>query len=354
VTLGYADHAESLPAAVHGSVTNVIAARGKKRPLYVLPNGGGPNGGGLGYGLFVLDEETRRYLAGHIEDIPDALTRGSAWVDLWENLLEDPRMASEFLDLAARALPKERDEQNTQLILSDLTRAFWLMLGPEERSARAPALEAMLRGGIAQASTASQKSAWFNAFRDVVLSADGLAWLESVWRRDQKIDGLTFAEADEITMALELAVREVPHWQEILAAQRERIQNPDRKERFEFVMPALSSDPAIRRQAFERFRDLKNRRREPWVLEALHYLNHPLREQQGLQFVAPSLELLPEIQRTGDIFFPQRWMDASLGGHRSPAAAQAVRDFLARHPELPERLRWTVLSSADDLFRVTR
>jgi aminopeptidase N len=73
-----------------------------------------------------------------------------------------------------------------------------------------------------------------------------------------------------------------------------------------------------------------------------------------MRFVAPSLELLPEIQRTGDIFFPQRWMDAMLSGHRSAAAAKAVRDFLARHPDLPERLRWTVLSSADDLFRVSR
>jgi aminopeptidase N len=155
-------------------------------------------------------------------------------------------------------------------------------------------------------------------------------------------------------MAMELAVREVPDWQQILAVQRDRTQNPDRKDRFEFVMPALSADPAVREQAFERFRNIENRRREPWVLESLHYLNHPLREEHALRFVVPSLELLPEIQRTGDIFFPQRWMDASLGGHRSPTAAKAVRDYLAKHAELPERLRWTVLSSADDLFRVTR
>jgi aminopeptidase N len=119
-------------------------------------------------------------------------------------------------------------------------------------------------------------------------------------------------------------------------------------------MPALSADPAVREQAFERFRNIENRRREPWVYESLHYLNHPLREEHALRFVAPSLDLLPEIQRTGDIFFPQQWMDATLGGHRSPAAAKAVRDFLARHPDLPERLQWKVLSSADDLFRVTR
>jgi hypothetical protein len=44
--------------------------------LYILPNGGG-----LGYGAFLLEMGTRRYLLEHLEDIPDALTRGSAWVD---------------------------------------------------------------------------------------------------------------------------------------------------------------------------------------------------------------------------------------------------------------------------------
>lgn len=349
VTIGREGDAESLAVSVDGAVTEVSAARGSKRPFYILPNGGG-----LGYGRFVLDDATRRYLAEHIEDIPDALTRGSAWVDLWENVLEAPQTGSEFLDIATRALPKERDEQNTQLILSYLRHGFWLLLPQSERLARAPALETVLREGIVQAGTASQKSAWFSTFRDVALTADGLAWLERVWRRDEKINGLTFAETDEITMAQELAVREVPLWQQILASQRDRTQNPDRKSEFEFVMPALSADPAVREQAFERFRKVENRRREPWVLESLHYLNHPLRQEHALRFVTASLELLPEIQRTGDIFFPQRWMDASLAGHRSRAAAQAVRDYLAQHPDLPERLRWTVLSAGDDLLRVGR
>jgi len=349
VSIGYADHAESISVSMQGAVSKVSSVRGRKHPLYVLPNGGG-----LGYGMFFLDDQTRRYLTANIESIPDALTRGSAWVDLWDNVLEARLTGPEFLDLTTRALPKESDEQNTQLILSYLSRAFWLFLPPHERIARAPALEAMLRDRMAQARTAGEKSAWFNTFRDVVLTAGGLDWLERVWRREQKIEGLSFAETDEITMALELAVREVPGWQQILAAQRDRTQNPDRKSEFEFVMPALSADPTVREQAFERFRKIENRRREPWVLLSLHYLNHPLREQDALPFVTPSLELLPEIQRTGDIFFPQRWTAATLAGHRSPAAAQAVRDFLARRPDLSERLRWTVLSSADDLFRVAR
>jgi hypothetical protein len=107
------------------------------------------------------------------------------------------------------------------------------------------------------------------------------------------------AEPDEITIAFELAVREVPAWEAILKLQLERT-DPDRKARFAFVMPAPSADAAVRERAFERFRDVENRRREPWVLESLQYLNHPLRETDVRRFVAPALELLREIQQTGD------------------------------------------------------
>ena len=152
-------------------------------------------------------------------------------------------------------------------------------------------------------------------------------------------------------MALELGVRAVPGWQAILEAQLERTQNPDRKARFAFVMPALSADPAVRVQAFERFRSVENRRREPWVLESLQYLNHPLREAHARQFVAPGLRLVREVQQTGDIFFPTRWTEALLSGHRSPEIAATVREFVAAVPDYPQRLQWTVLSAADELFR---
>jgi len=101
-------------------------------------------------------------------------------------------------------------------------------------------------------------------------------------------------------------------------------------------------------------KDPVNRRREPWVLEGLGYLHHPLRAEVSAHYVKPSLEMLREIQRTGDIFFPKRWMDATLSGHVSPAVAQTVKSFVdALPPDYPDRLRRIILSSADDLFRRT-
>jgi len=349
VTLGYSDGLRHVPAYLEGRPIAVAGAAGLPRPLFILPNGGG-----LGYGLFLLDSDSRRYLLDHVEEVPDPLTRGAAWVTLWDNLLEGQVTPSEFANAALRAAPLESDEQNVQRILSYLVRTFWRFLPASERTSRSVALETMLRAGLERATTASQKAAWFNAFRDTVLTGDGLAWLERVWRREERVPGLPLAESDEITMAEELAVREVPETQAILRAQLERTQNPDRKTRFAFVMPALSPDASVREQAFERFRSVDNRRREPWVQESLQYLNHPLREPESNRFVTPALELLREIQQTGDIFFPTRWTESTLGGHRSPEAAAAVRAFLAKQPDYPERLRWVILTAADELFRAAR
>ena len=61
----------------------------------------------------------------------------------------------------------------------------------------------------------------------------------------------------------------------------------------------------------------------------------------------PALELLEEIQLTGDIFFPKRWLDAVLGGHQSSEAVEIVESFLKDNPDYPEKLKAKILQSLD-------
>jgi aminopeptidase N len=257
-----------------------------------------------------------------------------------------------LLDLALRALPRESDEQLTSRVLGYAANTWWRFLDPAERTARASRFEALLREGLAQAQSPSQKAAWFGALRNVAQTPAAVSWLQQVWAKTETVPGLPLAEADYTALALELAVREVDGWRDMLKTQLDRIENPDRRGRFQFVMPALSADAAEREQWFLALKDVNNRRREPWVLEGLNYLHHPLRANASKKYVEPSLDLLWEIQKTGDIFFPKRWLDATLGGHRSPEVANKVRAFLARLPaNYPDRLRNITLQSADDLFR---
>jgi aminopeptidase N len=347
VVLGDAQGARTLPVALDGNTAEARDAVGLPAPAFVLANGEG-----WAYGDIVPDPASLAHLSRSVPDIADPLTRGSAWVTLWDGLLNGRVSPSAFMDLATTALPKETDEQMTSRVLGYAGNAWWRFLPVAERTRRAAAYEQLLREGLARAGTASQKAAWFGALRNVSLTAPTVEWLRKVWARTETVPGLPLAEADYTTLALELAVREVDGWKAILAEQLTRIENPDRKGRFQFVMPALSADPAERDQWFRSLADVNNRRREPWVLEGLSYLHHPLRARASTGHVMPSLEMLWAIQKTGDIFFPKRWLDAVLGGHNSPEVAAMVRQFLASlPPNYPERLKNITLQSADELFR---
>ena len=358
VLLGTPADARTVSLEIKDERTEIPDAAAPAQLEFILPTGGG-----LAYGGVTLDDRSRAFLLAHVEELQDPVARGAAWITFWDELLNGRVDPSEFIEAALRALPHENTEQNVQLITSYLDDAVWRFIGNNARRALAPRLERALRDGIARSTASSLKSTYFSAFRTVVSTDDGVAFLERVWRRRERVPGLVLAEPDEATMALELAVRGVPSAASILEEQLQRFQNPDRKARFEFVMPALSGEEATRDGFFTRLSDLNNRRREPWVIEGLSYLNHPLRANESLKHLRPSIDILETIQRTGDIFFPKNWMDAVLGGHSSRDAVNIVRAFLDEHPApdpaaaagaappYPVRLRQIILQSADELFR---
>src|SRR5439155_22707470 len=146
--------------------------------------------------------------------------------------------------------------QNVQLVLDYVDDAFWRFIPASARQSLAPQLERTMRFGLDRASSSSLKSTYFSAFRSVVTTPDGIAFVERVWRRQEKIPGLKLAEPDEATMALDLAVRSVSAAASILEEQRGRFMNPDRKERFEFVIPSVSDREDIRDALFKKLSDV--------------------------------------------------------------------------------------------------
>lgn len=293
-------------------------SRTKAHPGFVLPDG---------YGEYHLDAASKSYLLEHLPEIADPLVRAQAWSALWEDRVD-------VFELALKAIPRESEELILQRLLGDLDRLMWRHMDQLGR------VEAMLRAGMETAKTRSVKSAFFQVYRQVA----PVDWLEKLWRKEIVIADLPLAEADFTRLAAELTLRGV----DVRQAQLARIENPDRKAQWVFNMPALDPDPTA---WFERLRDVRNRAKEPWVLEGLSWIHHPRRMGSGEKYVRPSLELLREIQRTGDIFFPQRWMGATLGNYRSESVAKEVRGFLRALPaDYPPRLRLTILVAADDLL----
>ena len=349
VLLAYPDQDRILAGHLNASSTIIPGAVNLSKPDYILPNGRG-----LAYGYFKLDPDSRTYLLNHLPELDDPVRRGIAWMTLWEDMLYGHTTPDDLIDLGLRALNREKDELNIQRVLSSLSGAYWKYLLPDRRMALASDLEDVLWKHMDRAATSSLKAAFFNTLRSVTLTKEGLARLHDIWAQNETIAGLKLSERDYIGMAAGLVLRGVSAPDQILKTQQERIQNPDRISRFAFVMPALSADPEVRNAFFTSLFEEKNRAREPWVLEALRYIHHPLRARSSESYIRPGLDLLEEIQRTGDIFFPKGWLDATLGGHQTETAADIVRDFLADHPDYPPRLRAKILQSADTLFRAAR
>jgi aminopeptidase N len=260
-----------------------------------------------------------------------------------------------LLDTLIVALPHESDELVLQHMLARAIALFWRFTRRDGRPVVAGTLEPVLRTGLDRSASKAVRAAWFNALRTVAITPATIAWLERIWRRDEIVDGLPMSESDETTLACELAIRGVGDAPEVVARQLARIRNPDRRARLAFIAPALSSDETVRDTFFAQLREPSARSREAWVVDAARYLHHPLRADASRRYVVPALDLLPEIQRTGDIFFPKRWADATLDGHADARVADDVRAYVDGLPgEYPERLRWILLSSADSLFRAAR
>jgi aminopeptidase N len=340
-------HAEVTLASEHADVPDVA---GLPTPDWVLPVGEG-----LGYGLFELDPTTLAFLRSSAHQIDDSLARGAAFVTLWDLMLEGRIPPTDLYDELLRSLSGEPEELNVQLLLDQARILFWRFTAPSDRARLAARTEPILFDGLARAATTSRRTAWFNALRAMAHREAAVAWLERVWRREERVRGLTLSETDEADLALDLAVRGVANANGILDQQLARFTNPDRRARFAFVMAAVSPDPVERDRFVERLRDPAGRRREAWAIDGLRYLHHPLRASTSAKHVLPALQMLEEIQRTGDIFFPKRWVDATLAGSQSGEMAEAVRAYInGLPPGYPQRLRWLLLASADPLFRAAR
>ncbi|MEM9410965.1 MAG: hypothetical protein AAGA30_07625, partial [Planctomycetota bacterium] len=261
-----------------------------------------------------------------------------------------------FLRAVIRGLESENEPLNRKKLLDYLELGFWSLLEEADRKKFAVPIEELLWSKVdPNASTTldvEAKSAYFKSLIRVFTSESMVQKLYEIWKTQREIGDLKLSELDVVQLGYELAVRLPEESQLILELLGKRIENPDRQLRHQFVAPSLSADKEIRDQFFGLLKNPKNRRPERWVLEAVSLLHHPLRANQAVGYVLPSLELMEDIQATGDIFFPKRWMVATLSGHRSKEVAETIVQFLNKRPNYSVRLRRKILQAADLLLRI--
>ncbi|GAB3540166.1 M1 family aminopeptidase [Pontibacter brevis] len=346
VKLVYPHNQKELTINMNQQEVVVEAAAGEPVPDFILFNTSGQ-----GYGVFPVDEQ----MLPSLFTLEDPVVRASAYINLYENMLNGRTITPEqLLALYRKRLVNETEELNLRLLTSQLDDIFWKFLSPATRSRLAPALEQELWSAMQQQEAANSKKLLFKAYQSIALSKEAQDRLYQVWEKQEAPAGVKLTEDDYTSLALALALRDYKPEANILEKQMSRIQNPDRRQRLQFMLPALSANEQKRDAFFASLKEEQNREKEAWVNATLAYLHHPLRAETSEKYLKESLGLLEEIQLTGDIFFPYSWLQATFGSYQSPAAANTVRRFLDAHPDYNPKLRAKILQAADDLFRAEK
>src|SRR5213078_1052605 len=128
LAMGFPNGMRITPAHMNATRVQVPIPPDMPLPLYILPNGEG-----VGYGLFRLDAVSKAYFLEHLPDVGDGVTRATAWLTLWDDMLEGGTPPKGLIELALRSLPLEKEEQNVQRILGYLNEAYWIFSSDGER-----------------------------------------------------------------------------------------------------------------------------------------------------------------------------------------------------------------------------
>jgi aminopeptidase N len=313
-----------------------------------------PNSNGFGYGYFELDELSKKFLLRDLSVYTNPVTRCSAYNTCWENMLNKNINQKDLLAAFLQSLKTETDEQNISLLLSYVSTIYWIFLLPQHQKEFNTEIDHIYWNKIQNSSKPTHKYLFLKSYFTICNSEVGVEKLYQIWSKNLNIKDINLSENDFTELACEIALRTPAIADSVLQIQISNILDAERKAKLIFMKPALSSDIEEINRFFESLKIEKNREKEPWVISALTYLHHPLRSEESKKYIRPSLDLLEEIQSTGDIFFPKQWLDATFSGHSSIDAVITINVFLNENPDYPINLKNKIIQSSDMLFRASQ
>ncbi|MEA5005409.1 MAG: M1 family aminopeptidase [Rikenellaceae bacterium] len=332
--------------------------------VYIVENGIPiPNIDGRGYGYFFLDKKSSDYILKSFSEytgshecsgssvIYNDITRCSLLITLYENLKRGNLEPQSFCNTLADYLPHEDNSLILSRGLFYLADAYCSNIYNVKivNTQLQEKLENTLMQIAEKSLKAQDRSLAFRTLSNIINSSKGLDRLYSIWRNPGSFTSLKLGEREVISLAYLLALHFPDRYYEIKRVQIERITNPDRLAEFKYIFPSVSGSKEVRDSVFNSFKEEKNRSVEPWTIASLGYLNHYTREDSSIDYIIPALEMVEEVQRTGDIFFPVNWLKALLSGHHSREAESVITAFWVKNKKYPPMLRNKILQQSDHL-----
>jgi aminopeptidase N len=305
------------------------------------------NSNGFGYGIFpIYKDKIRTY-----KDIKDTVSRGYQFINLYENMLNGNVSVNETYTVFLEAIKTENNELITNFLSSKIEQIYWTFLTEKQQKVTQQITESTLLKLLESDVPSNIKKTVFDLYQSIAISEEGKSSLYQIWNEEKMIKNLFLNENEFTSLAFDLAIYQHPKSDKILDKQVKNITNPDRLERFQWLLPSVSNDEKVRDDFMQSLLQKENREKESWVETALNNMHHPLRQQKSVKHLKSVLYALEEVQLTGDIFFPKGWLASSIGKYSSKEAYQVLEDFLKENPTYNPILLKKLLQTTDDLTR---
>ena len=342
IGLVYPDQVKILSVNIKDRNLSLKEAIGLEKPLSIIYNYNG-----FGYGIFPLDGNNLE----SVLTLKDEVARASTYINIYENTLTGNGTPDKAFDCFLKGIQQEENELVLKVITNQTSNVFWKFLTEKQQTKAQKQLEAVLYSRLQANLPSNIKKTLFNLFSSIAYSNSAKAKLYSLWSKEKVIQSLKLNEDDYTNMAMNLAIFKHSKADEILNKARTTITNPDKQKRFDFLLPSLSKDEMVRDAFVKSLKDDENREKESWVAVGLANINHPLRQKSAQKYIRFSLDLVEEIQRTGDIFFPKDWLNNTIGKYSSKYAFDEVQRFLKENPNFSPILKRKLLQATDSLYR---
>ncbi|MCT3719858.1 M1 family metallopeptidase [Elizabethkingia anophelis] len=345
ISLFYPDKIEKVDVKFSENQQDIPELKGRQKPLFVLQNSSG-----IGYGVFNVDND----LISGFSLIKDPVSRASAYISLYENMMGGSGITpQELLHFFAGQLQKESTELNLRLITGYISGIYWGFLTESIRNKESESLENIVWNALQKQAAVNNKKNLFDCYQGIFQSKKAYDNLYTIWKSQTAPQSITLNDEDFTSLALALSLRNNNN-NDLLQEQLTRIKNPDRINRFKIIMKAASSDKKIRDEFFNSLAERQNRSNESAVGSALGYLHHPLRQHTSINYLPQTLELLKEIQKTGDIFFPDNWLRSTFSSYQNPKALTVVNQFIQQNPDYNSILKNKILQATENLRRAQK
>ncbi len=334
-----------------------------------------PNYQDYGYGIFLLDEKSKKYILANIQNEKDDFLRSMMWGSLWDSVRFAELPPLEYVELAIKNIGVETDVSTISSILARVDTAFTYYLSDAQAKEIAPKLESLLIDKMKTAKTQGERITFYRAFLGIASSENARNVLKEILagkfeesgrnatiKERVKVDesetrSLTVAllpiktkdKFDIVTKLIILGDKDAPK----LLAELEKTETDDAAKRYLY---AAKAGFATKENKAKYWNDFVNNKEiaENWIEEAAGVWNAPEHSEMTLPYLEKALAELPNHKQNRKIFSVNGWVASFIGGQESKEALAIVSKFLKDNPNLDVDLQRKILERLDGLERAVK